>query len=144
MAAHKRHRQARIHPRRPHRPCQGELVQIDGSPHDWLEGRGPRCPLIVFIDDATREQMALRFVPAETIQAYMETLDGYLQQHGRPVALYSDKHSPFRVNHPEHEGKLTPFTRPGPLRPSTTPALPSHDEKKTVDTAKARQQATLR
>ncbi len=44
---------AAIHPRRPRRLCRGELVQIDGSPHDWLEDRGPRCTLIVFIDDAT-------------------------------------------------------------------------------------------
>lgn len=107
----KRRRQARIHQRRPRRPCRGELVQIDGSPHDWFEGRGPRCTLIVFIDDATSELMALSFFPAETTQAYMETLEGYLQQHGRPVALYSDKHSIFRVNHPEHEGELTQFTR---------------------------------
>ncbi len=102
---------ARVHQRRPRRPCRGELVQIDGSPHDWFEARGPRCTLIVFIDDATSALLALRFVPAETTQAYMETLDGYLHQHGRPVAFYSDKHSIFRVNHPDHEGELTQFTR---------------------------------
>ncbi len=104
-------RQARIHQRRPRRACRGELVQIDGSPHDWFEGRGPRCTLIVFIDDATSELLALRFVPAETTQAYMETLRDYLAQHGRPVALYSDKHSIFRVNHPGREGELTQFAR---------------------------------
>ena len=43
----------------------GELIQIDGSPHDWFEGRGPRCTLIVFIDDATSRLIALRFAPAE-------------------------------------------------------------------------------
>lgn len=107
----KRRKAARIHQRRPRRPCLGELVQIDGSPHDWFEGRGARCTLIVFIDDATSRLMALRFVPAETTQAYMETLGQYLDQHGRPVALYSDKHSIFRVNHPEREGELTQFTR---------------------------------
>lgn len=107
----KKRRAARIHQRRPRRPCLGELIQIDGSPHDWFEGRGPRCTLIVFIDDATSRLMALRFVPAETTQGYMETLAGYLQQHGRPLALYSDKHSIFRVNHPEREGELTQFTR---------------------------------
>jgi transposase len=104
-------KQARIHQRRPRRPCRGELVQIDGSPHDWFEERGPACTLIVFIDDATSELLALRFAPAETTRAYMETLVGYLGQHGRPVALYSDKHSIFRVNHPEREGALTQFTR---------------------------------
>lgn len=107
----KRRKRARIHQRRPRRPCLGELVQIDGSPHDWFEGRGPRCTLIVFIDDATGRLMALRFAPAETTRAYMETLAQYLEQHGRPVALYSDKHSIFRVNHPDREGDLTQFSR---------------------------------
>ena len=107
----KSRKRAQIHPRRPRRPCRGELVQIDGSPHDWFEGRGPRCTLIVFIDDATGELMALRFAPAETTWAYMQTLQAYLNQHGRPVALYSDKHSIFRINHPEHEGELTQFSR---------------------------------
>lgn len=104
-------KQARVHQRRPRRPCLGELVQIDGSPHDWFEDRGPRCTLIVFIDDATSRLMALRFAPAETTQAYMQTLRTYLDQHGRPVALYSDRHSIFRVNHPEQDGQLTQFSR---------------------------------
>ncbi len=104
-------RKARIHPRRPRRPCVGELIQIDGSPHDWFEGRAEPCTLIVFIDDATSRLMALRFVPAETTRAYMETLGQYLTTHGRPVALYSDRHSIFRVNYPEREGELTQFTR---------------------------------
>lgn len=102
---------ARIHQRRARRAGLGELVQIDGSPHDWFEGRGPRSTLIVFIDDATSRLMALRFAPAETTQAYMQTLEQYLHQYGRPVALYSDKHSIFRVNHPDREGELTQFTR---------------------------------
>lgn len=107
----KARRKTRIHPSRPRRPCRGELVQIDGSPHDWLEGRGPYCTLLVFIDDATSELLALRFFPAETTEAYMTLLAEYLQQHGRPVAFYSDRHSIFRVNHPEHEGELTQFSR---------------------------------
>ena len=107
----RRRKQARIHQRRPRRPCRGELVQVDGSLHHWFEDRGDPCTLIVFIDDATSELLALRFAPAETTQAYMETLGIYLAQHGRPVALYSDKHSVFRVNNPEREGELTQFSR---------------------------------
>ena len=107
----KQRKQARIHQRRVRRPCFGELIQIDGSPHDWFEGRAQRCTLIVFIDDATGQLMALRFVPVESTQAYMQTLRGYLEQFGRPAALYSDKHSIFRVNHPNHEGELTQFSR---------------------------------
>lgn len=107
----KHRKQAHVHQRRPRRPCLGELVQIDGSPHDWFEGRGERCTLIVFIDDATSRLMALRFASAETTQAYMETLQSYLGRYGRPVALYSDKHSIFRVNQANHEGELTQFSR---------------------------------
>ena len=107
----KRRRAPRVHPRRPRRPCVGELLQIDGSPHDWFEGRAPVCTLLVFIDDATSRLMTLRFVPAETTQAYMETLQLYLAQYGRPVAIYSDQHSIFRINHENRAGERTQFTR---------------------------------
>jgi transposase len=96
---------------RQRRPCRGELVQIDGSPHDWFEGRAPQASLIVFIDDATGQLLALHFAPAETTEAYMTTLRDYLAAHGRPVSLYSDRHSIFRVNAPDHEGQPTQFGR---------------------------------
>ncbi len=102
---------ARIHQRRPRRACLGELVQIDGSPHDWFEERGPRCTLIVFIDDASGRLLALRFAPSETTQAYMETLKAYLAEHGRPLALYSDRHGIFRHNSSDGEGGPTQFSR---------------------------------
>lgn len=107
----KQRARARIHQSRPRRPCEGELVQIDGSPHAWFEERGPECTLIVFIDDATSRLKALGFAPSETTKVYMETLDDDLTVYGRPVAFYSDKHSIFRVNHPDCEGELTQFTR---------------------------------
>lgn len=107
----KSRRRVRVHQRRPRRSCFGELVQLDGSPHAWFEDRGERCTLIVFIDDATGRLMYLRFVPAETTQAYMEALGVYLGRYGRPVALYSDRHSIFRVNQGRLEGKVTQFTR---------------------------------
>ena len=91
-------RQQRNHPMRERRPRFGELVQIDGSPHDWFEGRSPKCTLIVFIDDATSQLLDLQFSPSETTQAYMTSLRRYLKHHGRPVALYSDRHSIFTVN----------------------------------------------
>ena len=56
----KKRRARRVFQPRDRRPRFGELIQIDGSPHDWLEGRGPRCTLIVFIDDATGRLTALR------------------------------------------------------------------------------------
>ena len=69
----KARRAVRVHPRRSRRACVGDLVQIDGSPHDWFEGRGPLCTLIVYVDDATTRLMAAGFFPAETTDAYMET-----------------------------------------------------------------------
>ena len=107
----KEKKKARIHQRRKRRSCRGELIQIDGSPHAWFEDRGCYCTLIVFIDDATSEIMAMQFAPSETTRAYMETLRDYLNHHGRPIALYSDKHSIFRVSLPNCDGELTQFTR---------------------------------
>ena len=74
----KRRRARRVFQLRERRPRFGELIQIDGSPHDWFEGRGPRCTLIVFIDDATGRLTSLRFVPAETTRAYLETLRAHV------------------------------------------------------------------
>jgi len=86
------------------RPCRGELVQIDGSDHAWFEERGPRCTLLVFIDDATSELMELRFAESESTFSYFEALRAYLERHGKPVALYSDKASVFRPTGPEAKG----------------------------------------
>jgi hypothetical protein len=89
---------ARTHAMRERRARRGELIQIDGSPHDWFEGRAPRCCLLVFIDDATSELMALRFVDAETTLGYMGLLEEHVLTHGLPAAIYSDRHSIFQVN----------------------------------------------
>jgi hypothetical protein len=94
----KARRAKRVFQLRERRPRFGELVQIDGSPHDWFEGRGPRCALIVFIDDATGRLTALRFAPVESGQAYLEALGDHVLAHGCPLALYSDRHGIFRVN----------------------------------------------
>jgi transposase len=89
---------SRVFQLRERRPRFGELVQIDGSPHDWLEGRAPRCTLIVFIDDATSRLTALRFAPVESGNAYQDTLRDQVLTHGPPLAFYSDRHGIFRVN----------------------------------------------
>lgn len=65
----RRRKIVRIYQRRQRRLCYGELIQIDGSPHDWFEGRGPRCTLIVFIDDATSALLHKR--PALTWKRYV-------------------------------------------------------------------------
>jgi hypothetical protein len=92
-----RKQRRRFHQPRLRREALGELVQIDGSEHRWFEDRADPCTLLVFIDDATGRLMQLRLVPSESAFAYFEALRGHLEAHGRPVALYSDKHSVFRV-----------------------------------------------
>ena len=98
LARTRRRRSVRVHSPRERRPRFGELIQIDGSPHDWFEGRGPRCTLIVFIDDATSRLTALQFAPAETTRAYLSALRAHLLAHGVPLAFYSDRHGIFRIN----------------------------------------------
>jgi len=87
-----------VHQMRPRRARLGELVQIDGSPHAWFEDRGPECTLLVYIDDATGKLMELLFVPVETTFAYFAATRRYLEQHGCPLAFYSDRNGIFKVN----------------------------------------------
>ena len=94
----KKRRVKRVFQLRERRPRFGELIQIDGSPHAWFEGRGPRCTLIVFIDDATGRLTSLRFAPVESTRAYLEALREHVLAHGRALAFYSDRHGIFRVN----------------------------------------------
>jgi len=96
-----------VHQLRERRACFGELVQIDGSPHDWFEGRADPCVLLVFIDDATGKLVQLRFVEAESFFSYCEAAEGYFRQSGKPVAFYSDKNSIFRVNQPSRSTSPT-------------------------------------
>ena len=90
--------------RRPRRECFGELVQMDASIHDWLEGRGEEMVLISMIDDATNRILA-RFYPAGTIGSPLDLLGRWLREHGRPVALYTDRHSIFE---PQDKGRALP------------------------------------
>lgn len=100
------------HPMRERRARFGELIQIDGSPHDWFEGRSEYCTLLVFIDDATGRLTQLRFAPTETTLGYMRVLHDHILAHGVPVALYSDKHSIFRINAKEADPEAeTQFSR---------------------------------
>ena len=89
-------RRSRPYQPRHRRDCRGELVQIDGSQHDWFEERGPKCTLLVYIDDATSELLHLQMVESESTFSYMVATREYIERHGKPVAFYSDKHSVFR------------------------------------------------
>jgi len=100
----KRHRQ-----RRERRKNFGAMVQIDGSHHDWFEGRsGSWCVLMVIVDDATGRTYA-RFYGAETTEAAMDVFGRWIRLHGVPRSAYVDRHSIYRdEDHPE---KPTQFGR---------------------------------
>ncbi|MDV0890573.1 hypothetical protein RZP61_28135, partial [Klebsiella quasipneumoniae subsp. similipneumoniae] len=71
-------RRTRVYQPRYRRDCLGELVQIDGSHHDWFEGRAPKCCLLVFMDDATGRLMHLRFCDSENAFDYMMATRQYI------------------------------------------------------------------
>jgi hypothetical protein len=97
---------------RTRRACLGELIQIDGCEHRWFEGRGPACTALVYVDDATSRLMLVRFTGAESTFAYFEATREYLSRYGKPLALYSDKASIFRVNRDTANGPgYTQFAR---------------------------------
>ena len=95
----KRRKKRVIHQLRERRPCFGELIQLDGSPHDWFEGRAPKCNLNVAIDDATSTPF-FEFSPSETTQGYFSLVEKYFYKYGLPISFYTDKHSVFQVNTP--------------------------------------------
>jgi len=103
---------------RERRPCVGMLTQLDGSPHDWFEGRGPRCTLIIDIDDATSRILYGKFIDEEDTPDLMRATKAYIQRWGRPIALYVDKDSIYNVNRPadieeqlSDKDPITQFTR---------------------------------
>lgn len=85
--------------RRERKDTFGVMLQIDASPHDWLEGRGPWLTLVGAKDDATGYTWC-RFVEAETTWSYLELMRAIFVSHGLPLSLYSDRHSIF---HPLRE-----------------------------------------
>lgn len=97
---------------RERKACFGELVQLDGSPHRWLEDRAPVCTLLAFIDDATSQILYLEFVNGETTEALMKATKAYLEQCGRPLELYVDRGKVFKVNlnNPDDD-KITQYRR---------------------------------
>lgn len=94
----KTRKKERLHPLRERRARRGELVQIDGSYHAWLEDRASKACLLLFIDDATSEILAAQFVEQESFMSYAGLCKRYFHQHGLPEGFYSDRFSVFRVN----------------------------------------------
>jgi transposase len=86
----KKHRQ-----RRERKACFGELVQIDGSHHDWFEGRGPVCVFMGYIDDATNTVYG-RFYDYEGTMPAMDSMKRYVKRYGIPKSVYLDKHTTYK------------------------------------------------
>lgn len=86
--------------REPHRwrerkAAWGEMLQMDGSHHDWLEGRGPHLVLMAYIDDATSRVFA-RFYDYEGTQPALDSFARYVRRYGLPQSLYADRHTTYR------------------------------------------------
>jgi len=80
---------------RERRHHDGEMVQMDGSHHDWFEGRGPWCVLMGYIDDATGEAFG-RFYPYEGTIPAMDSFRRYIKKNGLPMSVYLDKHTTYK------------------------------------------------
>jgi len=92
----RRRRRKEIHQWRERKAYFGEMVQMDGSHHDWLEGRGPKMILMGYVDDATGDIFG-RFYDYEGVYSAMDSLERYIRLYGLPVSLYLDKHSTYKT-----------------------------------------------
>lgn len=112
----KKERKRRAHRTwRPRKERKGEMVLLDGSHHDWLEGRGPELVLMGYIDDATSTVFA-KFYDYEGTLPAMDSFKEYIKKHGIPVSVYLDKHSTYKSQgkltiEEELEGKETPLSQ---------------------------------
>jgi len=89
-------RSKKVHVWRERKAHRGEMVQMDGSPHDWLEGRGPEMVFMGYIDDASSRFFG-RFYEYEGVYPAMDSLERYIRRYGRPMSLYMDKHSTYKT-----------------------------------------------
>ena len=106
IASPRRRRSPRYRSRRPRMGAEGTLLQLDGSRHAWLEGRGPELVLLGAIDDATGTVTAAVFRDQEDAAGYLEILAGTIAGRGRPGAIYRDGHSAFAPSNPAHRHPL--------------------------------------
>jgi transposase len=100
IASPRRRRPPRHRSRRERMPALGMLLQLDGSRHDWLQGRGPWLTLVGAVDDATGQLLAATFRDQEDAAGYLEVLRGIVSEHGIPDAIYRDRHSAFEPSRP--------------------------------------------
>jgi len=95
IASPRKRRANKHRSRRERRAAEGMMLQVDGSPHDWLEGRGPSLCLIGAIDDATGKVVGALFVQAESSWGYFGLFSEVFNKHGLPQSIYADRHSIF-------------------------------------------------
>jgi hypothetical protein len=115
---HKKRSAPKERSRRERKEHFGQMVQMDGSHHDWLEGRGPKFVLMGYIDDATSRFYG-RFYDYEGTMPAMGSLKGYIKRYGLPGSIYLDKHSTYKNNQKQRytdwpfrdEEELTQFGR---------------------------------
>ena len=100
IASPRRRRAPAYRSRRPRLTTEGSLLQLDGSRHDWLEGRGPWLTLIGAIDDATGLVVGATFRDHEDAAGYLQILRDVVDRYGIPGAVYRDGHSAFVVTSP--------------------------------------------
>jgi transposase len=129
----RRRRAPKHRTRRERMPQAGMLLQLDGSSHDWLEGRGPRLCVVAAIDDATGEPVAARFRLQEDAHGYLLVLRDILATMGIPLAVYRDRHGIFerRQREPwtleeELAGERFPTQVGRALAELAIEAIPSH------------------
>ncbi len=94
----KKRKGQKTHPYRDRRSCFGELVQLDGSQYRWFEDRAAPCTLLAFIDDATSQILDGAFVAYEGTFPLFETTEHYLSTFGKPLDIYVDRHSTYKIN----------------------------------------------
>jgi transposase len=103
---HVRRHKTEVHTWREPKAHFGEMVQMDGSHHAWLEERGPKLVLMGIVDDA-RNRFYGRFYAYEGVYPAMNVLEGYIRCFGLPRSLYVDKHSTYKtVRHPSEDELL--------------------------------------
>ena len=93
----KRRKKIQLHQSRLRREHEGELIQLDGSPHDWFEGRGAKCTLIGFIDDASSKIKHLKFDVNESTDTYFKAFIEYILINGIPKGYYTDRLTVFKI-----------------------------------------------
>ena len=99
----KKRRPTKHRSRRERRSHEGAMLQLDGSPHDWLEGRGPRMCLVGAIDDATSKVVGALFRSFEDSQGYFLVFRGIVRKYGIPETIYRDRHGIFERDPKEEE-----------------------------------------